>query len=99
MATSTFNIRMDENLKKTFDSLCEEFGMNATTAFNIFARAVVREKRIPFEIQSRTNIMTREIGKNAFFALRSETKEQGNQDWSQDQINQEIGNARHEVAE
>lgn len=25
-------------------------GMNATTAFNIFARAVVREKKIPFEI-------------------------------------------------
>ena len=26
--------------------------MNATTAFNVFARAVVRERRIPFEIVS-----------------------------------------------
>ncbi len=52
MAQATFSIRMDEELKKEFDALCTEFGMNATTAFNVFARAVVREKRIPFEIVS-----------------------------------------------
>ena len=52
MAQQTFSIRMDENLKKEFDVLCEDFGMNATTAFNVFARAVVRERRIPFEINS-----------------------------------------------
>ena len=39
-------------LKKKFDKLCTEFGMNATTAFNIFARAVVRERKIPFEIKA-----------------------------------------------
>ena len=50
MAQATFSVRMDETLKKQFDSLCAEFGMNATTAFNIFARTVVRERRIPFEI-------------------------------------------------
>lgn len=50
MAQSTFSIRMDENLKRQFDILCNDFGMNATTAFNIFARAVVRERRIPLEI-------------------------------------------------
>lgn len=52
MAQQTFSIRMDEKLKKEFDSLVEEMGMNATTAFNIFARAVVREKKIPFEINT-----------------------------------------------
>ena len=41
---------MDAQLKKEFDALVENMGMNATTAFNIFARAVVREKKIPFEI-------------------------------------------------
>ena len=40
----------DAQLKKEFDVLVEDMGMNATTAFNIFARAVVREKKIPFEI-------------------------------------------------
>lgn len=50
MAQQTFSIRMDVQLKKEFDALVENMGMNATTAFNIFARAVVREKKIPFEI-------------------------------------------------
>lgn len=52
MAQQTFSIRMDEKLKKEFDLLVEDMGMNATTAFNIFARAVVREKKIPFEINT-----------------------------------------------
>ena len=50
MAQQTFSIRMDAQLKKEFDALVEDMGMNVTTAFNIFARAVVREKKIPFEI-------------------------------------------------
>lgn len=45
MAQATFSIRMDTALKQQFDRLCVDFGMNATTAFNIFARAVVREKK------------------------------------------------------
>ncbi|MBQ9521608.1 MAG: type II toxin-antitoxin system RelB/DinJ family antitoxin [Oscillospiraceae bacterium] len=52
MAQATFSVRMDETLKRQFDALCEDFGMSATTAFTIFARAVVRERRIPFPIQA-----------------------------------------------
>ena len=50
MAQATFSVRMDETLKRQFDALCADFGMNATTAINVFARAVVRERRIPFAI-------------------------------------------------
>ena len=32
MAQATFSVRMDENLKKQFDDLCQEFGMNTSTA-------------------------------------------------------------------
>ena len=32
MAQATFSVRMDEELKRQFDSLCADFGMNATTA-------------------------------------------------------------------
>lgn len=56
MAQATFSIRMDESLKNQFDNLCKEFGMNASTAFNIFARAVVRERKIPFEISAQSSI-------------------------------------------
>lgn len=41
---------MDEDLKKSMESICQELGMNLTTAFTIFARKVSREKRIPFEV-------------------------------------------------
>lgn len=50
MAQTSINIRIDEELKKQVEALCADFGMNITTAFTIFAKAVVRERRIPFEI-------------------------------------------------
>lgn len=51
MATSSITIRMDEDLKHQAEMLFEEMGMNMTTAFTIFAKAAVREGRIPFEIK------------------------------------------------
>lgn len=50
MAQSLINIRMDENLKKDFDSVCNELGMSMTTAITIFAKKMSREKRIPFDV-------------------------------------------------
>ena len=54
MAQTNINIRMDEQLKKQFDHLCNELGMNMTTAFNIFAKTMVRQQRIPFEVSLET---------------------------------------------
>lgn len=50
MATTSVNIRMDENLKKQAEMLFDEMGLNMTTAVTIFAKAVVRQGKIPFEI-------------------------------------------------
>ena len=50
MAQTLVNIRMDEELKKSMETTCQELGMNMTTAFTIFARKMSREKRIPFEV-------------------------------------------------
>ena len=50
MAQTTLSIRMDENLKNQFETLCNELGMNMTTAIMIFAKKVTREKRIPFDV-------------------------------------------------
>jgi len=52
MPQTTFSIRMDENLKKQFEALCHEFGMNMTTAFTIYAKTVTRQRKIPFEIEA-----------------------------------------------
>ncbi len=50
MATTSITIRMDENLKKQAEVLFEDMGLNMTTAFTIFTKAVVRQGKIPFEI-------------------------------------------------
>ena len=50
MPQTIVNIRMDEALKRNFDFICDELGMNMSTAITIFAKQVCREKRIPFEI-------------------------------------------------
>jgi len=50
MGQATLSIRIDEDIKKKFDAFCADVGMNATVAVNMFARAVLREKRIPFTI-------------------------------------------------
>jgi len=45
------NIRVDEDVKNQLEFWLDKFGMNTTTAFNLFAKAVIRERRIPFDIQ------------------------------------------------
>lgn len=90
MPQSTFSIRMDSALKREFDELCSDFGMNATTAFNIFARAVVRERKIPFEITSNLS----KDAKRAAKELRREAIINGTSDMALEEINQEISNSR-----
>ena len=50
MASTSITIRMDENLKKQIETLFDDMGLNMTTAITLFAKAVVRQKKIPFEI-------------------------------------------------
>jgi addiction module RelB/DinJ family antitoxin len=96
MAQSTFSVRMDENLKRQFDSLCSDFGMTASTAFNIFARTVVRERKIPFEIAVDKAEITLADGYNAFMKLRSEAVKNELPELSLEEINAEIALARLE---
>lgn len=55
MAQTMISIRMDENLKRDMEEICQELGFNLTTAFTIFAKQMVREKKIPFEVSLTKN--------------------------------------------
>ncbi len=50
MSQVLVNFRMDEEDKKGMEEVCKELGLSMTTAFNIFAKKIRREKRIPFEL-------------------------------------------------
>lgn len=55
MSQINVNIRMDSDLKKQFEAFCSDVGMSMTTAFCIFAKTVVRQQRIPFEITTESD--------------------------------------------
>lgn len=50
MPNANVTIRMDEELKKQVETLFDDMGLNMTTAITMFAKAVVRQNKIPFEI-------------------------------------------------
>ena len=52
MVPTVIDIYMEEDLKREFEDICMELGMDAATAFNVFVRTVVRERKIPFEIRA-----------------------------------------------
>ena len=94
MSQSALTIRLDSELKTQFDSLCEEFGMSTNTAFNIYVRQVVRNRRIPFTIEAPAKDDVMAKGRAAFYAMRQAAAEAGVQDMSLDEINEEIRLAR-----
>lgn len=50
MAQTTVSVRMDNNLKKDFNNVCNDLGLSMTTAITMLAKKMTREKRLPFEV-------------------------------------------------
>lgn len=94
MAQVTFSIRMDESLKKEFEYLCDNFGLNMNAAINIFAKTVVRERKIPFEIKESRNNTNKQEALKVFEELRKQAQDNGLSDMSLEDINKEIELAR-----
>lgn len=89
MAQVSMTVRLDSNLKSSFDALCSEFGMSSNTAITIFAKAVVQRGRIPFEIQSDKQSSLSE-GRRAFMLMRELAEAGRLPELSLDEINKEI---------
>lgn len=94
MAQSAVTVRMDSEMKSQFDELCEQFGMSANTAFNIFVKAVVRSRSIPFEIKvSRAETPS---ALDLFMQQRRAAEASQEPEMTLDEINAEIRAARQE---
>jgi len=48
--TINVTIRLDREIKESAEKLFHDFGINFSTAINIFARQALRQGKIPFEI-------------------------------------------------
>lgn len=95
MSQSTVTIRVDDRLKKSFDSLCDQFGISNTAAFTIFMKAVVRERRIPFEIKVDSDEQIRSKAISAFAQMRQDAASSGMPELSLDEINTIISETRN----
>ena len=90
-------VRLDSQMKVQFDNLCEQFGMSANTAINIFVNAVVRSQSIPFSINlQKKELTTREKAIKAFESIRARAESSNEPEMTLDEINEEIRLAREE---
>ena len=94
MAQSAVTVRLDSEMKSQFDELCEQFGMSANTAFNIFVKAVIRSRSIPFTI--RGNRIEAPTALDLFMQQRKVAESNLEPELTLDEINAEIRAAREE---
>ena len=93
MPQTPMTIRIDSQQKAIFDNLCEQFGMSANTAINIFVRQVIRLRRIPFIIaatETDEDIRTKAI--QTIKEIREDAKNRP--ELTLDEINAEINAVR-----
>ena len=97
MAQSAVTVRIDSEMKSQFDELCEQFGMSANTAFNIFVKAVIRSRSIPFTIRGTRT--TQPSALDLFMQQRKAAEASQEPEMTLDEINAEIAAARRERRE
>ena len=95
MGQTAFTVRMDADVKKQFDNLCKDFGMSANTAFNMFARAVIKQERLPFDVESE-RLVRLERAWEAVERMRASAVANGIADMSMEEIDEEIRQYREE---
>ena len=62
--------KMNKQEKQEFEAIVQSLGLNLSSAFNIFAKAVIRENAIPFELKAAPKVIT--------YASDEEVREVGN---------------------
>ncbi|MBQ9377241.1 MAG: type II toxin-antitoxin system RelB/DinJ family antitoxin [Schwartzia sp.] len=50
MALASINVRVEPEAKLQFEDFCNQIGMSMSTAINVFIKAALRAKKIPFEL-------------------------------------------------
>ena len=86
MVQSTFSIELDEDIKTEMNEICDSLGMNISTAFNVFARAFVRNRGFPFKLR----LPMEDEPLDGFLRARRELMSRYPVEPSLDEINEEI---------
>lgn len=54
MSSTSVTVRIDENLKEDLENVLDDIGLTMTSAFIVFAKAVIRQNKIPFDLVAGT---------------------------------------------
>ena len=60
---ATITVRVEDEVKKQAEVILDDIGINVTTLFNACLKAVVREKKVPFELVSTEYVLRQMIRK------------------------------------
>lgn len=97
MAQTAMTVRIDSEQKALFDNLCEQFGLSANAAINVFVKAVIRTRSIPFAIKAKADKAEDEVtakAREAFEKARMNAEKDITPELSLDEINAEIREVR-----
>ena len=50
MSTVSVNLRMDSEIKNQLEDFCKDVGLSMSAVFTIYAKKIIAENKIPFEI-------------------------------------------------
>jgi len=101
MPSVNVTIRVEEETKRQFDNFCDNVGINITTAFTMFMKAVLRTRELPFtvtdtDIHEMETIQILRRAKEAMKAMQGESAINGNSEMTMDEIDSEIAASRRE---
>jgi len=97
MSAVNVTVRVDEDTKKQFDSFCENVGINVTTAINMFIRATLRTRELPFPVtDAETKRQTRQEFCDAIKAAQEQSVINGTDKMTMEEIDEIIAESRRE---
>ena len=100
MSTTNITVRVDQDTKREFDEFCENVGMNATVAVNMFIKTVLRTRELPFIITDVNEYDQSQIKARAIKSIgrmRKISAVNGNSKMTLEEINAEIEASRREM--
>ncbi|MDR1060021.1 MAG: type II toxin-antitoxin system RelB/DinJ family antitoxin [Clostridiales bacterium] len=101
MGAVNVTVRVDEEIKRDFDSFCDNVGINITTAFKMFIKATLRTRRLPFAVTDavadiETQNLARQDLQKAFSAAQKQSVINGTDKMTMEEIDAEIAAYRQE---
>ena len=56
--TTTITMRVDGELKRQAELVCEDIGLTPSAAYTLFLKAVVRTRSIPFKLEASNSFLS-----------------------------------------